>query len=222
MKALKSMFALATIAVIVGQTGSEYHAAIEPRNPVPRLLSNPEIRRVLVPACGDCHSNHTDWPWYSQVAPVSWWIAPLAEGHLAVWFADRVEKIIDKVFRRKHPPISRNSEWTLEFIRYMANEATKFGADFSVVFLPGARAMYYVDVDMLKRSAANVSFVDLDGEASALDLYPSQTIPDGHYKSRLAAFLGSKIGTEICNRTRAAHAYTTSHSCQTPVPGCER
>jgi hypothetical protein len=159
---------------------------------------------------------------YGWIRPVSWWIAPLAEGHLAVWFADRVEKIIDKVFRRKHPPISRNSEWTLEFIRYMANEATKFGADFSVVFLPGARAMYYVDVDMLKRSAANVSFVDLDGEASALDLYPSQTIPDGHYNSRLAAFLGSKIGTEICNRTRAAHAYTTSHSCQTPVPGCER
>jgi Haem-binding domain len=75
MKALKSMFALATIAVIVGQTGSEYHAAIEPRNQVPRFLSNPEIRRVLVPACGNCHSNHTDWPWYSQVAAVSWWIA---------------------------------------------------------------------------------------------------------------------------------------------------
>jgi hypothetical protein len=26
-------------------------------------------------ACGNCHSNHTDWLWYSHVAPVSWWIA---------------------------------------------------------------------------------------------------------------------------------------------------
>src|ERR1700736_4846747 len=75
MKVLKSMFALAAIAVIVGQTGTEYDAAIEARNQVPRLLSNPEITGVLVRACGNCHSNHTDWPWYSHVALVSWWIA---------------------------------------------------------------------------------------------------------------------------------------------------
>jgi len=23
-------------------------------------------------ACYDCHSNETDWPWYAQVAPMSW------------------------------------------------------------------------------------------------------------------------------------------------------
>ncbi len=23
-------------------------------------------------SCGDCHSNQSVWPWYSQVAPVSW------------------------------------------------------------------------------------------------------------------------------------------------------
>jgi hypothetical protein len=23
-------------------------------------------------ACADCHSNETDWPWYSNVAPQSW------------------------------------------------------------------------------------------------------------------------------------------------------
>jgi len=74
----------------------------------------------------------------------------------------------------------------------------------------------------LKRSVVNVNFVDLDGEASALSLYPSQTIPDGHYNSRLAAFLGSKIGSEICNCARAANDYTISHSCQTSAPGCAR
>lgn len=45
------------------------------RNQVPRLLSNPEMPGVLVRACGNSHSNHTDWPWYSHVAPASWWIA---------------------------------------------------------------------------------------------------------------------------------------------------
>jgi heme-binding protein len=29
---------------------------------------------VLRRACRDCHSNDTRWPWYSNVAPVSWWV----------------------------------------------------------------------------------------------------------------------------------------------------
>ena len=29
-------------------------------------------RDLAVRACFDCHSNDTDWPWYSYVAPVSW------------------------------------------------------------------------------------------------------------------------------------------------------
>jgi mono/diheme cytochrome c family protein len=29
-------------------------------------------RELAVGACYDCHSNLTEWPWYSSVAPVSW------------------------------------------------------------------------------------------------------------------------------------------------------
>ncbi|MEI7742358.1 MAG: heme-binding domain-containing protein [Chloroflexota bacterium] len=29
-------------------------------------------RDLAVRACFDCHSNQTEWPWYSNVAPVSW------------------------------------------------------------------------------------------------------------------------------------------------------
>lgn len=32
----------------------------------------PEAEAVLERSCNDCHSNRTVWPWYSQVAPVSW------------------------------------------------------------------------------------------------------------------------------------------------------
>jgi hypothetical protein len=31
-----------------------------------------ETARMLERACRDCHSNDTRWPWYSNVAPVSW------------------------------------------------------------------------------------------------------------------------------------------------------
>lgn len=34
--------------------------------------SSPEARAAFFRSCGDCHSHETRWPWYSQVAPVSW------------------------------------------------------------------------------------------------------------------------------------------------------
>lgn len=33
-----------------------------------------EVKATLKRACYDCHSNQTRWPWYSQVAPVSWFV----------------------------------------------------------------------------------------------------------------------------------------------------
>jgi heme-binding protein len=32
----------------------------------------PEVEAVLHRACYDCHSNQPQWPWYGNVAPVSW------------------------------------------------------------------------------------------------------------------------------------------------------
>lgn len=37
-------------------------------------LRESEAGKVLAQACGNCHSNETEWPWYSHVAPLSWWI----------------------------------------------------------------------------------------------------------------------------------------------------
>jgi hypothetical protein len=34
--------------------------------------NNPATRDLAVRACFDCHSNQTTWPWYSNIAPVSW------------------------------------------------------------------------------------------------------------------------------------------------------
>jgi len=37
-----------------------------------------EVMAVLKAACYDCHSNHTQYPWYSRVQPVAWWL----DGHV--------------------------------------------------------------------------------------------------------------------------------------------
>jgi cytochrome c551/c552 len=34
--------------------------------------NSPQTRDLAKRACYDCHSNETVWPWYSNVAPVSW------------------------------------------------------------------------------------------------------------------------------------------------------
>lgn len=34
--------------------------------------SDTETKATFDRACADCHSNETKWPWYSNVAPVSW------------------------------------------------------------------------------------------------------------------------------------------------------
>jgi hypothetical protein len=35
----------------------------------------PEVTAIFERACNDCHSSQTTWPWYNNVAPVSWWLA---------------------------------------------------------------------------------------------------------------------------------------------------
>lgn len=39
-------------------------------------LNAPEnVKAILKRSCYDCHSNETKWPWYSNIAPLSWSIA---------------------------------------------------------------------------------------------------------------------------------------------------
>jgi hypothetical protein len=36
---------------------------------------DPETLALFERACQNCHSERTEWPWYSHVAPMSWLIA---------------------------------------------------------------------------------------------------------------------------------------------------
>jgi len=44
--------------------------------PVVAKIKVPEqVETIFKRSCNDCHSNETIWPWYSNVAPVSWLVA---------------------------------------------------------------------------------------------------------------------------------------------------
>ena len=33
-----------------------------------------DVKQILAKACNDCHSNHTDYPWYNNIQPVGLWL----------------------------------------------------------------------------------------------------------------------------------------------------
>lgn len=50
---------------------------------------SPRTRDLAVRACFDCHSNATAWPWYSHVAPASWYVQRhVAEGRDELNFSE--------------------------------------------------------------------------------------------------------------------------------------
>jgi Haem-binding domain len=38
------------------------------------LTVDARVSAILDRSCADCHSNRTRWPWYTNVAPVSWFV----------------------------------------------------------------------------------------------------------------------------------------------------
>jgi mono/diheme cytochrome c family protein len=49
----------------------------------------PETRALAKQACFDCHSNETEWPAYSHVAPVSWLIQQdISQGRAVLNFSE--------------------------------------------------------------------------------------------------------------------------------------
>ena len=80
-------------------------------NPPGRKIAWDSARteELLRGACMDCHSNETDWPWYSNVAPVSWLVqSDVDEGrdtmNLSTGSAD-LDEMIEAIDEGGMPPL---------------------------------------------------------------------------------------------------------------------
>lgn len=67
------------VAVFCGFIGLQFVRPARTNPPVDqaqtihaRLQVTPQVAAILDRSCQDCHSNTTRWPWYSNVAPMSW------------------------------------------------------------------------------------------------------------------------------------------------------
>ncbi len=74
-----------------------------------------EVANLLKDACYDCHSNDSEYPWYTNIQPVGWWIKrhineARKELNYAVWAdyqakrkAHKFEEMVDEVEKGKMP-----------------------------------------------------------------------------------------------------------------------
>ena len=74
---------------------------------------SPRTKELVQAACYDCHSNQTKWPWYSNVAPMSWLLyQDVSEARSAFNFneitpgegADWVGTMVFKIKNASMPP----------------------------------------------------------------------------------------------------------------------
>lgn len=80
----------------------------------PPVVSEPAwdsatTRSLTERACFDCHSNQTKWPWYTRVAPVSWYIVyDVQEGrqklNFSTWRPGGENEAAEEVVEGEMPP----------------------------------------------------------------------------------------------------------------------
>ena len=76
---MKKWLKIALIAVVAFLVVAQFirpSRANPPIDPTKSLAATtpvpPNVQQTFERACYDCHSNATVWPWYSNIAPVSW------------------------------------------------------------------------------------------------------------------------------------------------------
>ena len=75
--------------------------------------NTPETRSLAQDACFSCHSNLTEWPWYSSVAPASWLIQrDVEDGRAVLNFSEwqrpqdaNLEDVVDALRGGDMPPV---------------------------------------------------------------------------------------------------------------------
>lgn len=73
---------------------------------------SPQGQQIVDTSCADCHSNLTDWRWYSNVAPASWLVTnDVDEGRSILNFSEwntpqpPLEELLEVVSEGEMPPL---------------------------------------------------------------------------------------------------------------------
>src|SRR5262245_12418425 len=75
LKRLGLTLAILFVAIQVFRPERSNPPVSRPRAIQAHLEVSPAAAAVIDRSCRDCHSHETRWPWYSNVAPTSWFVA---------------------------------------------------------------------------------------------------------------------------------------------------
>jgi len=97
MRRVLKMALLAGVAIVLVMQVFRPARTNPPVDPARTLQASahlsPEVAAIFDRACLDCHSYQTRWPWYTEVVPVSWFIANhVAQGRRHMNFSQWPEK----------------------------------------------------------------------------------------------------------------------------------
>ncbi len=84
-----------------------------------------EVKEIVVNSCYDCHSNQTDWPWYSYVAPASWLVVyHVEEGREELNFSEWLKQPAEKRQEIKKEVIEEIEEGKMPLSGYVKMHPT--------------------------------------------------------------------------------------------------
>lgn len=109
--------ALVLVAALVAIQFIRPNRVNPPTDPARAIQAQPgissELSAILHRACGDCHSNDTAWPWYTEIAPLSWLMAlAVGEGRKTLNFSEWAS----------YPPVQQHLLLTLSCNDVMADK----------------------------------------------------------------------------------------------------
>ena len=72
----KILLAVLVVIIVIQFIRPEKNNSNNELNAISTILDVPnEVQEILKTSCSDCHSNNTIYPWYSEIAPFSWYLA---------------------------------------------------------------------------------------------------------------------------------------------------
>ena len=103
--------------------------------------NSPRTEQLMTEACMDCHSSLTRWPWYSNVAPVSWLVQrDVDEGRRELDLSTgevELEEMIETIqegsmppwqYKPTHPGARLSEQEKLDLVRGLEATFTRAGS----------------------------------------------------------------------------------------------
>jgi len=121
-----------------------------------------EVINILNGSCYDCHSNKTEYPWYSYIQPVTWWINNhITDGKRHINYSNftnlpianqnrKLEETIEQIDKHEMP-LSSYTYLGLHKVASLTDDQRKIIIDWARTQMDMLKATYPADSLVIKR-----------------------------------------------------------------------